>query len=83
MIARNAKGFIYLVSVTGVTGERKSISEGLGEMISRVREHTSVACVCGVWHRHPGTSQRGWQNGGWSDCGNCVCKSNWRKSAAY
>ena len=45
MIARNAQGFIYLVSVTGVTGERKSISEGLGELISRVREHTS-APVC-------------------------------------
>ena len=46
MIARNAKGFIYLVSVTGVTGERKSISEGLGNLISRVREHTSVpVCV--------------------------------------
>jgi tryptophan synthase alpha chain len=45
MIARNAKGFIYLVSVTGVTGERKSISEGLGELIQRVREHTS-APVC-------------------------------------
>src|SRR4030095_6013279 len=46
MIARNAKGFIYLVSVTGVTGERKSISEGLGELISRVREHTYVpVCV--------------------------------------
>jgi tryptophan synthase alpha chain len=45
-IARNAKGFIYLVSVTGVTGERKSISEGLGELITRVREHTSVpVCV--------------------------------------
>jgi tryptophan synthase alpha chain len=44
-IARNAKGFIYLVSVTGVTGERKSISEGLGDLISRVREHTS-APVC-------------------------------------
>src|SRR5262245_45026285 len=40
MIARNAKGFIYLVSVTGVTGERKSISEDLGELIGRVREHT-------------------------------------------
>ncbi len=39
MIARNAQGFIYLVSVTGVTGERKSISEGLGELIARVREH--------------------------------------------
>ena len=46
MIARDAKGFIYLVSVTGVTGERKSISDGLGELISRVREHTSMpVCV--------------------------------------
>jgi len=46
MIARNARGFIYLVSVTGVTGERKSISEGLGELIARVRAHTSVpVCV--------------------------------------
>jgi len=46
MIARNAKGFVYLVSVTGVTGERKSISEGLGDLISRVREHTTVpVCV--------------------------------------
>lgn len=45
-IARNAKGFIYLVSVTGVTGERKSISEGLSELITRVREHTSIpVCV--------------------------------------
>src|SRR6266511_1652240 len=45
MIARNAKGFIYLVSVTGVTGERKSISEGLSELINREREHT-FAPVC-------------------------------------
>jgi tryptophan synthase alpha chain len=46
MVARNARGFIYLVSVTGVTGERKSISEGLGDLIARVREHTSVpVCV--------------------------------------
>jgi tryptophan synthase alpha chain len=45
-IARNAQGFIYLVSVTGVTGERKSISDGLGDLIARVREHTSVpVCV--------------------------------------
>jgi tryptophan synthase alpha chain len=45
-IARNAQGFIYLVSVTGVTGERNSISEGLGELIQRVREHTTVpVCV--------------------------------------
>ncbi|MBV6450353.1 MAG: Tryptophan synthase alpha chain [Anaerolineales bacterium] len=46
MIARNAQGFIYLVSVTGITGERKSLAEGLGELIAQVREHTSVpVCV--------------------------------------
>ena len=45
MIARNARGFIYLVSVTGMTGERKSLAEGLGDLIAQVREHTS-APVC-------------------------------------
>jgi tryptophan synthase alpha chain len=45
-IARHAEGFIYLVSVTGVTGERQSLAEGLGELIARVREHTNVpVCV--------------------------------------
>jgi tryptophan synthase alpha chain len=44
-IARNAKGFIYLVSVTGVTGARTAISDGLGDLIARVRSHTS-APVC-------------------------------------
>ena len=45
-IARNARGFIYLVSVTGVTGARTSISDGLGDLIQRVRDHTSVpVCV--------------------------------------
>jgi tryptophan synthase alpha chain len=44
-IARNAKGFIYLVSVTGVTGARTAISDTLGDLIHRVREHTS-APVC-------------------------------------
>ena len=44
-IARNAKGFIYLVSVTGVTGERREVSNDLGDLIARVRAHTS-APVC-------------------------------------
>lgn len=45
-IARNAKGFIYLVSVTGITGERKNIAEGLSDLIANVRQHTNVpVCV--------------------------------------
>jgi tryptophan synthase alpha chain len=45
MLARGAKGFIYLVSVTGVTGARKDVAEGLEELVARVRAHTS-APVC-------------------------------------
>ncbi len=46
LLARNARGFIYLVSVTGVTGLRQSLAGGLGELVGRVREHTDVpVCV--------------------------------------
>src|SRR5258706_8737407 len=45
MIARNAQGFIYLVCVTRITGERKDISAGRAELIPQVRAHTS-APVC-------------------------------------
>jgi tryptophan synthase alpha chain len=45
-IARHAKGFLYLVSVTGVTGVRASVSDQLSGLIARVRRHTSVpVCV--------------------------------------
>ena len=57
-IARDAKGFIYLVSVTGVTGERTSISEGLGDLIARVREHTSVPVCVGFGIGTPEQAQQ-------------------------
>jgi tryptophan synthase alpha chain len=57
-IARNAKGFIYLVSVTGVTGARASISEGLGDLIARVREHTSVPVCVGFGIGTPGQAKQ-------------------------
>ncbi len=44
-IARAAQGFLYLVSVTGTTGVRQSITDGLGDLIGRVRRHTE-APVC-------------------------------------
>ncbi len=35
------KGFIYCVSLTGVTGARESLSKGLEELVSRIRSITS------------------------------------------
>jgi len=36
-IARSAEGFVYLVSLTGVTGAREATAAGLPELIGRVR----------------------------------------------
>jgi tryptophan synthase alpha chain len=49
-IARNAEGFIYLVSSMGVTGVRREIKTDLSAMISAVREtaRTPVAVGFGV-----------------------------------
>jgi len=46
-VARNARGFIYLVSVTGVTGSRSGLPEGLDELVARVRAHTTVPVCLG------------------------------------
>ena len=58
MIARHAEGFIYLVSVTGVTGARRSLAEGLGDLIARVREHTTVPVCVGFGIGTPEQAQQ-------------------------
>ncbi len=46
-IARSARGFIYLVSVAGVTGERAALSAGLGKLVARARAHSSAPICVG------------------------------------
>ena len=36
-VLQGAQGFVYLVSLTGVTGARQELSEGLGDFVARVR----------------------------------------------
>jgi tryptophan synthase alpha chain len=46
-IVQAASGFIYLVSITGVTGERSSLASGLKEFIERVRSKTELPLAVG------------------------------------
>lgn len=41
-VARQGRGFIYYVSVTGVTGARRSFDERLREQVSRVRRASAL-----------------------------------------
>jgi tryptophan synthase alpha chain len=45
--ARLARGFVYCVSLTGVTGARASVAQGLGAYLARVRRHTSLPLAVG------------------------------------
>jgi tryptophan synthase alpha chain len=56
-IARYAKGFIYLVSVTGVTGSRTSLPVGIDKLIERVRKHTSIPVCVGFGISTPEQAQ--------------------------
>lgn len=47
MIAREAEGFLYIVSSLGVTGTRSEITTDLASVIKAVRENTDVPCAIG------------------------------------
>ncbi len=47
MIAKEAEGFLYIVSSLGVTGERREITTDIGAMVELVRENTSIPCAVG------------------------------------
>ena len=47
MIAKEAEGFIYLVSSLGVTGVRSEITTDLGAIVKVIRENTDVPCAIG------------------------------------
>lgn len=51
-VAARAAGFIYLVSVTGVTGARDQIAPDLREFVQRVREHTALPLAVGFGVRN-------------------------------
>jgi tryptophan synthase alpha chain len=47
LVAEKARGFIYLVSLTGVTGARTQLSDRLGEFVGRIRRITSTPIAIG------------------------------------
>ncbi len=44
---RGARGFIYCISVLGVTGARAAMSERVRGLVGRVREHTDLPVAVG------------------------------------
>lgn len=53
MIAKEAKGFVYVVSSLGVTGTRKNITTDLSPMVKLIRDNTDIPCAIGFGISNP------------------------------
>jgi tryptophan synthase alpha chain len=53
MIAKEAEGFLYIVSSLGVTGERQSINTDLDAIVDVVRKNTDIPCAIGFGISNP------------------------------
>ena len=58
MIAREAEGFIYLVSSLGVTGMRSDISTDLASIVSIIRQSTDIPVAIGFGISNPAQAQK-------------------------
>lgn len=47
MIAKEATGFIYVVSSLGVTGTRSKITTDIGHIVKIIRDNTDIPCAVG------------------------------------
>ncbi|MCX5749486.1 MAG: tryptophan synthase subunit alpha [Candidatus Saganbacteria bacterium] len=47
MAARHSRGFIYMMSLTGTTGERKQLSGEIGAVIKKIRKYTNKPIAVG------------------------------------
>ena len=58
MIAKEAEGFLYIVSSLGVTGTRSEITTDLTSIVKVVRENTNVPCAIGFGISTPEQARR-------------------------
>lgn len=52
-ICEHSSGFVYCVTVTGITGARKEMPEGMKELFAKVREHTDLPVAAGFGISRP------------------------------
>ena len=58
MIAREAEGFVYVVSSLGVTGVRSEIKTDLASIVASIRANTKVPCAIGFGISTPAQAQQ-------------------------
>ena len=56
-VLTNTSGFVYYVSITGITGAAAADSTVVGEAVARIKRHTKLPVCVGFGIRTPGAAQ--------------------------
>src|SRR4051794_416882 len=56
-VLANTSGFVYYVSITGITGSAAADTEAVGEAVARIKRHTSLPVCVGFGIRDPHAAQ--------------------------
>ena len=72
-IAKATTGFIYYVSVAGITGERRSLPPELGDNVAWLRTQTDLPVCIGFGIGSPEQVPRVGSSRRRADCGKCPC----------
>jgi tryptophan synthase alpha chain len=52
-IAERSTGFVYCVTLTGITGARKELPAGLKQLVGELRKHTKLPVAAGFGLSRP------------------------------
>jgi tryptophan synthase alpha chain len=56
-VLANTSGFVYYVSITGITGSAAADSRAVGDAVARIKRHTKLPVCVGFGIRTPGAAQ--------------------------
>ena len=62
-IAAHATGFLYAISVTGVTGARQQLSNDATSLLARIRQVTDLPVAVGFGISTPQQAREAWAQG--------------------
>ena len=76
-VLANTSGFVYYVSITGITGSASADSSVVGEAVARIKRHTNLPVCVGFGIRTPeaarGIARACRWRGGRHRAGRCAC----------
>lgn len=58
LIAERSSGFIYLMSITGITGKKAKLGEGLKEVVDRIRKYSKLPIAIGFGISNPAQAKQ-------------------------